>query len=92
MSTELAWSDDSIVSYQELKIGRQYKWIIFKVVDSSVVVEKKANKTHDEFVYSLPPRDCRYVVYDFDWYLSHTSFKSLSLTTSFKSLLLITSS
>ncbi|KAF9173747.1 cofilin [Mortierella sp. AD010] len=61
---------DCVASFQELKLGKKVKFIIFKLSDDnkSIVVEKKAETaTYDEFLEHLPQDQCRWAVYDFDY-------------------------
>lgn len=57
--------------YQDLKLKRKYKYIIYKLSDdnSSVMVEKLAEPTatYQEFIASLPKDDCRYAIFDFEF-------------------------
>ncbi|KAG0018222.1 cofilin [Entomortierella chlamydospora] len=61
---------DCVASFQELKLGKKVKFIIFKLSDDnkSIIVERKAETaTYDEFLKHLPKNDCRWAVYDFDY-------------------------
>ncbi|KAF9358296.1 cofilin [Mortierella sp. AD094] len=61
---------DCVASFQELKLGKKFKYIIFKLSDDhkSIIVEKKAETaTYDEFLEHLPEKECRWAVYDFDY-------------------------
>ena len=71
MSSGVAVNDDVVAKYQELKIGHKYRYILLKMNDSltEVVVESVAETgaSYDEFVRALPPNDCRYAVFDFEF-------------------------
>jgi len=57
-------------AFQELKLGKTTKFIIFKINDdkTAIVVSKVSNDTdYDSFLEELPDEDCRYAVYDFDY-------------------------
>jgi len=71
MSSGVAVNDDCVTVYNELKLGHKSKFVIFRITDdySSIVVDHVAptTDTYDTFESSLPPNDCRYAVYDFEW-------------------------
>ena len=56
--------------FQELKLKKKYKYILYKLGDNnkSIVPEKKvAEATYDDFVSDLTSGGPRYAVYDFDF-------------------------
>ncbi|OUM63165.1 hypothetical protein PIROE2DRAFT_67416 [Piromyces sp. E2] len=62
--------DECINAFQDLKLGRKLKYIIYKISDNlkEVVVEKTGEETdYDDFIGSLPENECRYAVYDFNY-------------------------
>lgn len=67
----MAVADEVVSKYQELKLGHQHRYVFFKLTDDlkEVVFEKAApgNSDFNSFVASLPPNDCRYAVYDFEY-------------------------
>lgn len=67
----VAVNPDCLSAYQELKLGKKAKYIIFTLSKdlTEIIVEKKANPsaTYDEFVADLPEAECRWAVYDFDF-------------------------
>eukprot|EP01110_Echinostelium_bisporum_P013786 TRINITY_DN9939_c0_g1_i1.p1 TRINITY_DN9939_c0_g1~~TRINITY_DN9939_c0_g1_i1.p1 ORF type:complete len:145 (-),score=76.64 TRINITY_DN9939_c0_g1_i1:67-501(-) len=77
MSSGVAIHDECVEAYNSLKLGHQFRHVVFKISDNLkeiVVEEKKTNdkgedfKTgYDAFVASLPKDECRYAVYDFDF-------------------------
>jgi len=71
MSSGVSVSDSVLTKYQELKLGHQHRYVVFKLNDtqSEVVVESSAppTATYEEFVAALPKNDCRYAVFDFDF-------------------------
>jgi len=71
MSSGAGVADECISKYQELKLGHAYRFIIYKLSDdnSQVVIDQTAPPTasYDDFKKSLPPNDCRYAVYDFEF-------------------------
>ncbi|KAG2211334.1 hypothetical protein INT46_002032, partial [Mucor plumbeus] len=69
-SSGVAVNEECLNLYQDLKIGKKYKYIIFKLSDDNkeIVVEKKAESSeYDEFLGELPQDEPRYAVYDFDY-------------------------
>ncbi|KAI3632571.1 hypothetical protein MIR68_009677 [Amoeboaphelidium protococcarum] len=71
MSTGVQVNDECLHVYQELKLKKKYKYVVFKLSDDNkaIEVEKTVQECsdYDEFVASLPRDDCRYAVYDFEW-------------------------
>ncbi|KCV68984.1 cofilin [Fonticula alba] len=74
MSSGVAVSDDCVNKYNELKVGRQYKYIFYKISEDFTVVEVEktgsADATYDDFladIKAIPKDDCRYAVFDFDF-------------------------
>jgi len=71
MSSGVAVSDDVLTRYQELKLGHSLRYALFKLNadQTQVVVDKVAapNATYDQFIADLPPNDCRYAVFDFEY-------------------------
>ena len=56
--------------YQDLKLGKKYKYIIFNLnkENTEIIVEKSSDSTdYDDFVGDLPESECRYAVYDFEF-------------------------
>ncbi|XP_035548535.1 uncharacterized protein LOC118349068 [Juglans regia] len=64
----MAANDECKLKFLDLKMKRNYIFIIFKI-ENQVVVEKLGNpdKTYDDFNESLPADECRYAVFDFDF-------------------------
>ncbi|XP_022889481.1 actin-depolymerizing factor 12-like [Olea europaea var. sylvestris] len=61
--------DDCKLKFLELKAKRNYRFIVFKIEAQQVVVEKLGGprESYDDFTASLPPSECRYAVFDFDF-------------------------
>nr|XP_017247511.1 PREDICTED: actin-depolymerizing factor-like isoform X2 [Daucus carota subsp. sativus] len=61
--------DDCKLKFLDLKAKRCYRYIIFKIEDQEVVVEKlgSPNDSYDDFQGSLPADECRYAVFDYDY-------------------------
>ena len=71
-------NDECKLKFVELKAQRNYWFIIFKIEDQEVVVEKlgSPDETYEDFTESLPANECRYVVYDFDFITDENCQKS----------------
>ncbi|KAI9217172.1 hypothetical protein BC828DRAFT_391853 [Blastocladiella britannica] len=71
MSTGVPVHDDCLTVFQDLKLGKKYAYVIYKLNETytEIVVEKTApaGAKYDEFVASLPATDCRYCVYDVEY-------------------------
>lgn len=73
-SSGIVVNDEVIQRYNELKTGRKYKYVFFKMNDdlTEIVVEKTGpeHATYEEFINELKAvaiDDCRYAVFDFEW-------------------------
>ena len=71
MASGVGVEDDCINKFQELKLGKSLRYIIYQLNsnNTAVVVEKSAaaNASYEQFVAELPKDDCRYAVYDFEF-------------------------
>lgn len=74
----MAVHDDCKLKFLELKSKRNYRYIIFKIEDQQVVLEKLGGpeESYDDFTKSLPEDECRYTVFDFDFVTSENCQKS----------------
>jgi cofilin len=66
----VAVSDEAVTAFNELKLRKTNKFIIYKVNDDKteiVVAETSNAKDYEDFVGQLPENDCRYAVYDFEY-------------------------
>ncbi|KAJ0098300.1 hypothetical protein Patl1_20125 [Pistacia atlantica] len=74
----MAVDDECKLKFLELKAKRNYRFIIFKIENQQVVVEKLGSPgdTYDDFTASLPADECRYAVFDFDFITSENCQKS----------------
>ncbi|KAK9914255.1 hypothetical protein M0R45_038044 [Rubus argutus] len=68
-SSGFAVNDECKLKFLELKAKRNYRFIIFKIEQHEVVVEKLGNpdETYEDFTASLPADECRYAVFDLDF-------------------------
>lgn len=70
MSTGVSVNDECISTYQDLKLKKKFKFIVYKIGSNStqIQVEKTVEDgTYDDFVACLPENDCRYAVYDLEY-------------------------
>ncbi|XP_038875922.1 actin-depolymerizing factor 7 isoform X2 [Benincasa hispida] len=74
----MAVRDECKLKFLELKAKRNYRFIIFKIEQQEVVVEKlgKPDETYEDFTGSLPADECRYAVFDFDFITDENCQKS----------------
>ncbi|KAJ3285805.1 cofilin [Borealophlyctis nickersoniae] len=69
-SSGVGVNDAAVEAFQELKLKKKYRYIVYKMSDDmkEIVVEKTVEGAdYDDFVKSLPPNECRYCVYDFQY-------------------------
>lgn len=72
MDDSVGLDKDCVATFEELKLGKKLKFIIYKLSDDkkNVVVEEKSElPSYDEFLSKLPQNDCRYAIYDFEYVL-----------------------
>ncbi|KAK4436298.1 putative glucan endo-1,3-beta-glucosidase GVI [Sesamum alatum] len=74
----MAVEDECKLKFLELKAKRNYRFIIFKIQDQQVVVEKLGtpDESYENFTASLPSDECRYAVFDFDFTTNENCQKS----------------
>ncbi|ERN05268.1 hypothetical protein AMTRI_Chr08g208550 [Amborella trichopoda] len=76
----MAVHDNCKLRFLELKTKRSHRFIVFKIDEKiqQVMVEKlgQPNDTYDDFAASLPPDECRYAVFDFDFVTDENCQKS----------------
>ncbi|XP_076953039.1 actin-depolymerizing factor 7-like [Bidens hawaiensis] len=65
----MAVKDDCKLKFLELKAKRNYRFLIFKIVDQQVTVDKIGgpNESYEDFTNALPRDECRYAVFDLDF-------------------------
>ncbi|KAF3921472.1 Cofilin [Orbilia brochopaga] len=75
----VAVASECIEKFDELKLGKKLKYVIYKLNDTKtqVTVEKDDRgsegdyeKVYEEFIANLPETDCRWAIYDFEYELS----------------------
>ena len=72
--------DDCKLKFLELKAKRTYRFIVYKIEEKQkqVIVEKLGEPTesYEDFTKHLPENECRYAVYDFDYFTEENVPKS----------------
>ncbi|CAX41420.1 actin-depolymerizing factor, putative [Candida dubliniensis CD36] len=66
----VAVADESLTAFNDLKLGRKYKFVIYTLNDekTQIVVEQTSTEQdYDAFLEKLPENECRYAVYDFEY-------------------------
>ncbi|KAH7840092.1 hypothetical protein Vadar_012487 [Vaccinium darrowii] len=65
----MAVDDECKLKFLELKAKRNYRFIVFKIENQQVTIDKLGNpeESYDDFTAALPSDECRYAVYDFDF-------------------------
>eukprot|EP00126_Sphaerothecum_destruens_P002721 Sdes_comp16144_c0_seq1m5391 len=71
MSSGVQVHDDVIKTYEEIKLGKKFKFVIFRISDNNteIITHSKAgcSANYQDFLKELPADDCRYAVFDFDY-------------------------
>jgi len=68
MSSGVAVNSKCVEEYQQLKLGKKLKYIIYQLSKdrTQIEVEKTSeSESYDDFIADLPPTACRWAVYDF---------------------------
>ncbi|KIK38246.1 hypothetical protein CY34DRAFT_809543 [Suillus luteus UH-Slu-Lm8-n1] len=76
MSSGVIAAPTCLQTFQELKMSKSLKYILFKLNDTrtQIVVDKTSeNPDYEEFVTNLPADGCRWAVYDFSYKLEDGS-------------------
>ncbi|CAK7897940.1 cofilin [[Candida] anglica] len=66
----VAVADESVSAFNDLKLGKKFKFVIFALNDkktSIVVEETSTDADYDAFLEKLPENECKYAVYDFEY-------------------------
>lgn len=66
----VAVADESLQAFNDLKLGKKHKFIIYKLNESKteiVVEETSTDADYDAFLEKLPENDCKYAIYDFEY-------------------------
>lgn len=74
----MAVHDDCKLKFLELKTKRAFRFIVFKIEEKQIIVEKLGEpaESYEDFCTHLPADECRYAVYDFDFLTKESVPKS----------------
>ncbi|KAK8926578.1 Actin-depolymerizing factor 7 [Platanthera zijinensis] len=76
----MAVNDECKLKFLELKAKRTYRFIIYKIDEKSkqVTVENvgEPSLNYEDFTANLPANECRYAVFDFDFFTEENVPKS----------------
>ncbi|KAI8560467.1 hypothetical protein RHMOL_Rhmol04G0258000 [Rhododendron molle] len=76
----MAVHDDCKLRFMELKAKRTYRFIVYKIeeMQKQVIVEKvgEPGQSYEDFTACLPADECRYAVFDFDYFTEENVPKS----------------
>ncbi|KAN0139838.1 actin depolymerizing factor [Lactarius tabidus] len=70
MSSGVTLDDECLVKFQELKLGKKLKYIIYKLnkENTKIVVEKASlGGDYEDFMEDLPPKQCCWGVFDLEY-------------------------
>ena len=70
MSSGVAVADECLQVFQDLKLKKKYKFIVYRLSqdNSRIEVENLVEASdYDNFVEQLPKEECRYAVFDFEY-------------------------
>lgn len=72
LTSSVAIADESLAAFNELKLGKKYKFVIYALNDKKteiVVEETSTSDDYDAFLEKLPENECKYAIYDFEYEL-----------------------
>nr|BAU71337.1 actin-depolymerizing factor [Sarcocystis fayeri] len=64
MASGMGVNENCVKRFNELKLRKTLSWIVFKIQETEIVVEKEGKGDIKEFMAALPKDDCRFGVYD----------------------------
>jgi cofilin len=68
--TRVGLAKECVPAFEELKLGKKIKYIIFKLSDDKKNIEVEKSSTecdYETFIGDLPETECRYAIYDFEY-------------------------
>ncbi|KAL0912887.1 hypothetical protein M5K25_016301 [Dendrobium thyrsiflorum] len=76
----MAVVDECKLKFMELKAKRSFRFIVFKIDEKNlkIMVDRvgQPDESYDDFTACLPPDECRYAVFDFDFVTDENCQKS----------------
>ncbi|KAI0795213.1 hypothetical protein BC629DRAFT_1581816 [Irpex lacteus] len=70
MASGVGVNSSVLETFQELKLGKKHKYIIFSLSDDLkeiVVAKTSSDSNYESFIADLPETECRWAVYDFEY-------------------------
>ncbi|CAO1613359.1 unnamed protein product [Parajaminaea phylloscopi] len=70
MSSGIAVNQECLEVFQQLKLGKKHKYIIYALSPDNreiIVAKTSSSADYDEFIKELPAQECRYAIYDFEY-------------------------
>lgn len=70
LTDRVAVADESLAAFNDLKLGKKHKFVIFALNDkkTEIVVDETSTDTdYDAFLEKLPENECKYAIYDFEY-------------------------
>lgn len=77
MSSGVLAADDCITTFNDLKLSRKYRYIVYRISDDAKTIaiektvtpieHKSAREAYKAFREDLPSEDCRYAVFDYEY-------------------------
>ncbi|KAI9512379.1 actin depolymerizing factor [Russula earlei] len=70
MSSGVTVNPDSVAQFQDLKLKKKHKYIIFGLNEDKteiIVLKSSTSKDYEEFLVDLPENQCRWAVYDLEF-------------------------
>ncbi|RLV86953.1 Cofilin [Meyerozyma sp. JA9] len=71
-------ADESLTAFNDLKLGKKFKFIIFALNDKKtqiIVEETSTDQDYEAFLEKLPENECKYAIYDFEYEISGSEGK-----------------
>jgi cofilin len=76
MASGITVNDECVAAFNELKTGKAYRFVTFKVADNNkeIVIDQKVGRsaTWDDFKAALPRDEPRYAIYDLEFSLGES--------------------
>ncbi|KAG2361592.1 cofilin [Suillus spraguei] len=79
MSSGVVAASECLAKFNDLKMKKSLKYILFKLNDSrtEIVIDKTSESSdYEEFLRNLPADGCRWAVYDFNYTLEDGSHRN----------------
>jgi len=69
MSSGVAVNEECLTKFQELKLGKKIKYIIFTLnsKQTEIIIEKTSQGDYEDFQEDLPANECRWGVFDLEY-------------------------